>query len=322
MWWEPRDEGEADLQHEVYRLLYRYQDSVHTDSVVRGVGAGEVAGDRPDGSDRRSTGWRPLVLVDDRSVGEWSGTPARFGVGELDPRSPAAYELRSWDLDDDTLLEPVGPVVPAVSPGNPYTGAGPATVGLPVTTQAPDGTWSGHGFLTVAHGVGQVGATVSVAGRGGPATGQVVFRDESARAGKAGDDIALVALDPPHTMSGWLVNQGVRPAPGGPPYTALPVDLYGGVSRGVVGQVDGVLLQHGDQTWQWRDCWSLGVTQPLMQRGDSGALAIDPGGNPFIFGHFVGGALALRGTGFANHWVQDLGQVLQRQPALDSMIRY
>jgi hypothetical protein len=59
-----------------------------------------------------------------------------------------------------------------------------------------------------------------------------------------------------------------------------------------------------------------------MQRGDSGSLAIDPTTNPQIFGHFVGGAVALRGTGFTHHWVQDLGQVLNRQPMLTSMISF
>ena len=83
------------------------------------------------------------------------------------------------------------------------------------------------------------------------------------------------------------------------------------------------MLQHGDNTWQWLDCWELGgVTQPLMQRGDSGALAVDPSINPSIFGHFVGGAVALRGTGFTSYWVQDLGRVLGRQPKLAGMITF
>ena len=84
-----------------------------------------------------------------------------------------------------------------------------------------------------------------------------------------------------------------------------------------------VLLQHGDKTWQWLDCWQLGgVTQPLMQRGDSGALAVDPLADPCIFGHFVGGAVALRGTGFTSYWVQDLGRVLSRQLRLAGMITF
>jgi hypothetical protein len=59
-----------------------------------------------------------------------------------------------------------------------------------------------------------------------------------------------------------------------------------------------------------------------MQRGDSGALAIDPLANPCIFGHFVGGAVALRGTGFTSYWVQDLGRVLGRQSKLAGMIDF
>jgi hypothetical protein len=95
------------------------------------------------------------------------------------------------------------------------------------------------------------------------------------------------------------------------------------MSGGVLAQVSGALLQMGDQTWQWFDCWELGVTQPLMQRGDSGALAIESSPPPrHIFGHFVGGAVALRGSGFTHHWVQDLGQVLARKAALKSMIAF
>jgi hypothetical protein len=78
----------------------------------------------------------------------------------------------------------------------------------------------------------------------------------------------------------------------------------------------------GGHTWQWFNCWELGVTQPLMQRGDSGAVAIEKSANPHILGHFVGGAPALTGSGFSHHWVQDLGSVLNRQPSLDSMITF
>jgi hypothetical protein len=91
---------------------------------------------------------------------------------------------------------------------------------------------------------------------------------------------------------------------------------------GAVDNPSRALLQMGDRTWQWLDSWELGVTQPLMQRGDSGALAIDPTATPYIFGHFVGGNVALRGTGFTHHWVQDLGQVLARLPVLNSMIAF
>ena len=153
-------------------------------------------------------------------------------------------------------------------------------------------------------------------------TARVSFRDESARGLSGGDDIAVVVLDPPHLLSAWLVNRGTQPAPSGPPYAQIAVDLFSGMSGSVLAQVSGVLLQMGDQTWQWLDCWELGATQPLMQRGDSGALAIDSSSSPYIFGHFVGGAAAMRGSGFTHHWVQDLGQVLARQPALRAMIAF
>ena len=126
--------------------------------------------------------------------------------------SAAGQALRDWQLADDVLIEPVGPIVPAVSSGDPYY-PGPATVGLPVMSQSWNGDNPGSytiaGFLTVAHGVGPVGSAVTIpAAAAGAATGHVAFRDESALSSKGGDDIALVTLDPPHQLSGWLVNRG------------------------------------------------------------------------------------------------------------------
>jgi len=72
-----------------------------------------------------------------------------------------------------------------------------------------------------------------------------------------GDDIALVALQP-RSLAGLVQNSGTWPRPWGPPYGALPVDLYASQSGPVLAQVNGALLQLGDQSWQWLDCWELG----------------------------------------------------------------
>jgi hypothetical protein len=329
MWWEPQP-GEEELRYETAVLLDRYVSAIHSDepeqSVVRGVGIGAPAFSEEAVGPPLLRDWRPLLLIDDRSVllslrpPPGSAPPPRFGFNELDSLSRAYQELREWPLPDDVLLEPVGPILPAVRPGAAVHGAGQATVGLPVMVTVPNR----HGFLTVAHGVGAVGSTVHVdLQAGGQASGTVLYRDDSAKGGKGGDDIALVELDPPWRLRGVLANQGVQQAPPGPPYPTLPVDLYGSVSGKVLAQVNGALLQLGDQTWQWLHCWELGATQPSMQRGDSGSVAIDPSGNGSIFGHFVGGSPALRGTGpFTHHWVQDLGQVLGRQPNLAGMITF
>ena len=52
------------------------------------------------------------------------------------------------------------------------------------------------------------------------------------------------------------------------------------------------------------------------------ALAVGPAAPHPVFGHFVGGSIALRGAGFTHHWVQDLGRVLARKPALAQLIRF
>jgi len=324
MWWE---ENEPVLRDELNRLLDLYKQHLAAAAdplVVRGVGAGPAFVGAPGEPLTASQLWQPLILIDDRSAGSQPGLPGRFNYQQLDPASPAARFLANWQVRSDTLLEPVGPVVPAVWPGDSYTSSGTATVGLPVNVSVPPANVpNARGFLTVAHGVGPVGSTVTITTNAGPASGIVQYRDESARQPGGGDDIALVVLGPPYQLGGrWVVNRGAQPTPNGPPYSAMAVDLYGGRSRKVIAQVNGAILQMGDRTWQWLDCWELGVTQPLMQRGDSGALAIDPTSNPYIFGHFVGGNVALRGTGFTHHWVQDLGQVLTRQPNLDSMIAF
>jgi hypothetical protein len=59
-----------------------------------------------------------------------------------------------------------------------------------------------------------------------------------------------------------------------------------------------------------------------MQPGDSGGLAVGPTAPHQIFGHFVGGAVNLRGPGFTHHWVQDLGSVLRRAPQLSAVIKF
>ena len=145
------------------------------------------------------------------------------------------------------------------------------------------------------------------------------FWEEGARGTAGGDDIALVTLAQGR-LAGWVPNSGVHPAPNGPPYSAEAVDLFAGQSGRVLAQVNGALLQMGDAAWQWLDCWELGATTPGMRHGDSGALAVGPTAPHPVYGHFVGGAIALRGAGFTHHWVQDLGQVLVRQPALAQMI--
>ncbi len=265
MWWQARDETESSLIGEVYRLYSLYQEGLHIEPdalVLRGVGAGPRLGvpiDTP-----RTPGlaeeWHPLVLIDDRSVGRQQPAALRFSYSELDQDSLAAQVLRGWQLTAETLIEPVGPIVAAVSPGDVYNGSNRATVGLPVTINPLPGSSASQGFLTVAHGVGAVNTAISISTANGQATGKVTFRDESARTPKGGDDIALVALDPPFRLSGWLINQGAQQAPQGPPYARIPVDLFGGLSGSILAQVSGVLLQMGGQTRQWLDCWELGVT--------------------------------------------------------------
>jgi hypothetical protein len=330
MWWEPQP-GEEQLRAETFALLNRYVNTIGLvepePSVVRGVGIGAPVLSEEAVGPPLLRDWRPLLLIDDRSV-LLSLTlppvaPVRLSLNELDPSSRAYQELLEWPLPDDVLLEPVGPILPAVQPGAAVRGAGQATAGLPVMVNDPTIPHH-HGFLTVAHGVGALGSTIYVdLQAGGQATGKVLYRDESARGTNGGDDIALVGLDQPWRLRGVLANQGVQQAPPGPRYPTLPVDLYGSVSGKVLAQVNGALLQLGDQTWQWLHCWELGATQPFMQRGDSGSVAIDPSGSGSIFGHFVGGAPALRGAGpFTHHWVQDLGRVLGRQPGLAGMITF
>ena len=58
--------------------------------------------------------------VDDRSIGSSPATRGRFEYRELDVESAAGQALRDWQLADDVLIEPVGPIVPAVSSGDPY----------------------------------------------------------------------------------------------------------------------------------------------------------------------------------------------------------
>jgi hypothetical protein len=327
MWWEGR-ETETTLGSEVSRLLTFYRQRLESSAadtlVVCGVGAGPAFDGAPAEQAGAAQVWQPLILIEDRSAGAPQSLPPRFNYLQLDPGSQAAQVLAEWQPRWDTLVEPVGPIVPAVRPGDSYTGAGLATVGLPVSVQnLPVNSPGAPGFLTVAHGVGAVGSAVTITTSAGNVPAHVQFRDESAHGPVGGDDIALVVLDPPYQLvGGWVVNQGTQPAPNGPPYAARAVDLFGGRSGKVIAQVNGVLMQMGDRTWQWLDCWELGVTQPLMQRGDSGALAIDPSPTPYLFGHFVGGNVALRGTGFTHHWVQDLGQVLTRQRGLSSMIAF
>jgi hypothetical protein len=333
MWWEPRSPEESELWERARSLVDRYRghlaDTHGEPPIARGVGAGApLVGDAAGPGTRPGTAafgqyWRPLVLVDDRTLPPLPPGVTRTEFGALDRESAAFDVLAGWDLDEDVLIEPVGPVIPAVQPGaEVQSPRGTATVGLPVASDLP--VPNSHGFLTIAHGVGAVGSAVTVTTPGGPVTGEVQWADESAgqKVGTGGDDIALVALDPPAQLTGWLPNSGTMTPPAGPPYPTLPVDLFASQSGGVIAQVTGALLQLGDQTWQWLDCWELGVTQPLMQRGDSGSVAIEPTGVPRVLGHFVGGSAALRGVGFTHHWVQDLGQVLARHNALDSVIRY
>src|SRR5215471_8240302 len=120
MWWEAR-QNEGSLISEVKRLHSRYQAGLSTEPdalIIRGVGAGSRLGapiDRPTPALREE--WRPLVLIDDRSVGRQQPAALRFPYSELDPDSVAAQVLRGWSLTAETLIEPVGPIVPAVGPG-------------------------------------------------------------------------------------------------------------------------------------------------------------------------------------------------------------
>jgi hypothetical protein len=317
MWWQPRNDGEAILREAGSYLQDRYRDHLRSGrGVVRGVGSGAPVGGQRGGGPQLAPEWRPLVLIDDRSLPLTPQTPARIPFESVDRDSLAYAVLRDWNLQPDTLVQPVGPVIPAVAPGAAYT-PGQATVGLPVVID-PGGR---HGFLTVAHGITALQVSVTTLA-GATATGQVVYQDDSARGTGGGDDIALVEVLAPATLAGFVTNQGVQPPPSGPPYPLLPVDMYGSSSGRVIGQVNGALLQLGDQQWQWLDCWELGATQPSMSYGDSGSLALAPPPNSHVLGHFVGGALSPRMAGFSHHWVQDLGQVLSRHSALGNVISF
>jgi hypothetical protein len=255
MWWEQRSEAGSSLATEANRLHALYKDRLQSPSdrwVIRGVGAGPTLVSTPGEQPRTASlaqEWHPLILIDDRSVGAQQTLSARFSYLELDTGSLAAQVLGNWQLRADTLVEPVGPLVPAISPGDTYNGSGQATVGLPVTMSgsSPGSNPGAPGFLTVAHGVGVVGSAVTISASGGSVPAHVSFRDESARGLTGGDDIAVVVLDPPNVLSGWLVNQGTQPAPAGPPYAQQAVDLFGGMSGSILAQVSGALLQMGDQ---------------------------------------------------------------------------
>jgi hypothetical protein len=333
MWWEPRDDQEAFLGEVTSYLLGQYRRHLEAGGeVVRGVGSGPLVAE-PGRGQPIALEWRPMVLVDYRSLPLQPGSPWRLPFAELDRDSLAYSVLRDWGLTPDAVVEPVGPVVPAVAPGATYT-PGRATVGLPVTI----GPGRRDGFLTVAHGVPARQAQgecpspqapgpcprVSVSTlAGGTATGEVRYFDDSARGFVGGDDIALVEVVPPDGLAGLVRNRGTQPAPTGHPYQLLPVDVYASSATSpVIGQVNGALLQLGDRNRQWRDCWELGATQPSMTIGDSGSLALDPSATPHVFGHFVGAALSPRMAGFSHHWVQDLGRVLGRHPVLAGKISF
>ena len=267
--------------------------------------------------------WEPLILVE----AGLTGTEPTNGRVPWRSLADVVPDLVALEPPDGTLVELIGPLARAARPGDPLSSAtaGVATVGLPIALTAPQPNGDTEGFLTVAHGTPPLGGAVSVpSAAGGTASGAVLYRDDSAAWGArgGGDDIALVTL-PPNSLAGLLNNVGVQAMPSGPPYAPLPCDLYASQSGQVLAQVNGALLQLGDRTWQWRDCWELGGTTPLMRPGDSGSVAIGPNAPHSIFGHFVGGAINLRGTGgFTHHWVQDLGQVLGRHPALASLITF
>lgn len=349
MWWEPRSDAEAALQRSVQAMRDRYRRQLSFGGPSSTARSLAVAGPGPGGTSIRGIGagsrwpatpvppdrllgrggvaiaeeWQPLVVVDAGALG--TAAPAGRVPWTDVADSPAAADLQALEPTPDTLVEAVGPIATAVTPGDPATSAaaGVATVGLPVTITVPTPTGANQGFLTVAHGTPSPGGTVAtVSAAGLPVTGTVVFHDDSARANPGGgDDIALVAL-PAGALTGWVQNAGAQAPPTGPPYQTLPVDLYASQSGHVLAQVNGALLQFGDQNWQWQDCWELGGTTPGMRPGDSGSLAVGPTAPHPLFGHFVGGAVNLRGAGFTHHWVQDLGRVLARQPGLDAMIRF
>lgn len=326
MWWEPRSEPEARLADVGRYLLEVYQHELQSEfSPLRGVGIG-AATDLQRNGPPLTAEWRPLVLVDERTIGV-TNRSGRFSWELLDPGSEAFDTVRRLDPPYDCLVEPVGPLVPAVAPGGPLASpAGSATVGLPVSIPSMDTPQrAAVGFLTVGHGVTMPGAKVSVGTRAsGWATGEVMYQEVSAadpaRHQRGGDDIALVMLDWPATLAGSLVHSGLATPPPGPPYPVQAVDLYGAKSPFVLAQVNAALDQFGDSTWQWSDCWELGGTTPPMVHGDSGALAIGPQPDNVIFGHFVGGSVALRGTGFTHHWVQDLASLQSRVPWLDQVV--
>lgn len=355
MWWPAESDAEAALRETVQRLLDRYQEqlSAGSNTPLRGVGAGpaEQSGPRPWLEKRAFAGahggdvvewsyqdvepWYPLVLVDAASMQPIPPGVRRLNWQQVDPRSLAAAALQAMEPPSDCLVEPIGPIVPTVAPGcvAAAQGFGSVTVGLPVTITDPAWAHLPAGFLTVAHGTPDraqspagKGPAVTVVNRAGAQlTGEVAYWDESARTAypNPADDIALVAL-PQGSLAGGLLNIGTQGTLSGPPYPTLQVDLYGGRSRNVLGQVSGALRALGDSTWQWRDLWDLGATMPVMQKGDSGSLAVGPAVPHSVFGHFVGGALPPpgRGNGFTSHWVQDLGQVLAQHPGLSGMITF
>jgi hypothetical protein len=332
MWWEPRSEREFTLQQSVLGMaaVYRELRSRAEGTPIRGIGAGRaqpVTGRLVSGRGGRTSelslleDWRPLVLVDVAAV----TADARSVRVPWEPVAETVTDLYALEPSPGTLVEAVGPIAPAVRPGNPVTSpsAGVATIGLPVVLNARQPNGDSEGFLTVAHGTPTSGPVTVTSVGGAAISGSVAYRDISADSGgsSGGDDIALVTL-PAGSLAGLVPNSGVLSPPPGPPYAAMPCDLHAGQSGHVLAQVNGALLQLGDSTWQWGDCWELGGTTPGMRPGDSGALAVGPTAPYPIFGHFVGGSVNLRGPGFTHHWVQDLGRVLTRHPGLAAMITY
>lgn len=327
MWWEPPDDAATNVADEVERLVWLYRDHLvdtidrrHGPQLVWGVGSAP-------GSDHR---WRhPLVLVSYEALTA-AGAPAMIGqysweqVDELlaERSGPVGELLRSWELPEQTLVEVAARPLPAARVDASdlvielQTRRQQATVGMPCTlTSSGDAA-----FVTAGHLVGsnhtkvEIGAT----GSGGLTwvTGEVVHWSDPVNAGiNGGYDYAVVRLDDPRDTVGAVAHAGTQPAP---PYRPMTVDVYGRMPAPVrrSGPVTAALAQLGDASRQWLNCWQF-ASQPTLQLGDSGALALGSSGPAAnrVFGHFVGismvvGLSAAIGQGAAHQYVQDLRSCL------------
>jgi hypothetical protein len=102
MWWAPRDDQEAFVREVASYLLGQYHRHLEAGGqVVRGVGSGSLVAE-PGAGPIPGLEWRPMVLIDDRSLPLPAGSPRRFEFAELDRDSLAYSVLRDLEQTDQT----------------------------------------------------------------------------------------------------------------------------------------------------------------------------------------------------------------------------